>query len=261
MPQPLIERVKASAFIGRLSSPNNARRDKTIIVGVGTGLRFDPGSSNPAYASGDNELPVQHALAQYLAPGGVLYDVGANVGFLTVIGARLVGAAGAVYAFEPVPSNAAFVRRNAELNEFRNVTVIEKAVSFASRKGELTLAQYSGGAVLSTIAAPPDAAGRLSIELVSIDDLVFRDRMRPPAMVKIDVEGAELEVLRGMSRTMRELKPIILYELDDAASEPLRRKREACEQFVHALGYRVSALEDSYPNLRWLVKHFVATPA
>ena len=232
----------------------------TIQVGVGAGLRFNHATSNPDYAYGSNELPVQQVLAQYLARDAVFYDVGANGGVVTVIGARLVGPRGIVYAFEPVPDNAAFVRSNAAANGFMNVEVIEKAVTSHSGSAELALATYSGGAVLSEFATPPDAAGMLRVDLASIDDLVERSGLKPPSFVKIDVEGAELSVLQGMERTAARHRPMILYELDDAESEPLQRKQAECEQWLLARGYRVAELPVSYAGIDWLVKHFLATP-
>ena len=91
------------ATIARRLRLSSGSRIGTLSIGVGAGLRIDPSTSNPDYATGANELPVQQALAQYLSPGAVFYDVGANIGFLTIIGARLVEPHGRVYAFEPVP--------------------------------------------------------------------------------------------------------------------------------------------------------------
>jgi FkbM family methyltransferase len=231
-----------------------------MSTGVGAGLRFDPASSNSDYASGANELPVQAVLARQLKAGDVVYDVGANVGFLSVIAARLVGPQGAVFAFEPLPDNAAMVRRNADANGFRNVQVIEVALADHSGTGDLALASYSGGSALAYAATPPDRAGTLQVELRSIDDLVEREGFKPPSLVKIDVEGAELGVLEGMERTAARHRPVILYEIDDAEPGPLQRKHAACERWLVAHGYRVEVLPDSYPGIRWLVKHYLATP-
>lgn len=231
-----------------------------IAIGPAQGLRFDPGPSNSAYAYGDNELPVQRALAERLKPGGVFYDVGANVGFLTVLGARLVGPSGIVYAFEPVPTNAGYVRRNAEANRFAHVKVVEKAVSNRSGPRVLNLARYSGGAALDSVEAPPDADGTLQVDVVTIDDAVGRHGMRPPSVVKIDVEGAELEVLEGMSAVTHQHRPIIIAEFDAGEAAEAARKQAACEQWLRSRGYRVDELPDSYPGGTWFVRHIVATP-
>jgi FkbM family methyltransferase len=235
----------------------------TIVVGPGHGLRFDPGPSNSDYASGNNELPVQQALVAHLRADSVFYDVGANVGFLTVLGARLVGPRGSVYAFEPVPANAVYVRQNAQANRFSQVQVIEKAVSNFSGKGALNLAKYSGGAALAlaSVEPPPDVDGTQQVDIVTIDGLIEHHGLKPPAVVKIDVEGAELEVLEGMAATTKRYRPVIIVEVDAAEAEPLQRKQAACEQWLRNQGYSVQELPDSYPGIRWLVKHIVAVPA
>lgn len=247
-------------LLARLLKKSGLTPAHNIVVGPGRGLRFDPGPSNSDYASGDNELPVQQALVDHLRAGSVFYDIGANVGFLTVLGARLVGPHGLVYAFEPVPLNAAYVRQNAQANRFAQVQVIEKAVSNRCGTGELNLAKYSGGAALANVEPPLDADGKLQVDIVTIDDLVERHGLKPPGVVKIDVEGAELEVLEGMEATTKRYRPVIIVEVDAAEPEPLQRKRAACEQWLRSRGYRVQELPDSYPGMRWLVKHIVATP-
>ena len=234
----------------------------SISVGPGSGLHFDPGPSNPNYASGDNELPVQHMLVEHLQAGSVFYDVGANVGFLTVLGARLVGPQGMVYAFEPVPTNAACVRQNVAANRFTQVEVIEKAVSNISGTGELNLAKYSGGAALdlASVDAPPDADGKLQVDIATIDDLVNHSGLRPPDLVKIDVEGAEFEVLEGMAATTKRYRPVVIVEFDAASASTLQRKQTAGVEWLSRRGYRVQELPDSYPGAGWLVKHIIATP-
>ncbi len=130
----LLARLQATRTGHRLRRWWAKHHDVAIRDGVGKGLRFKAGY-NLAYADGNNEWHVQEALAKYLRPGDVFYDIGANVGFLTVIGARLVGAGGHVIAFEPVPENAAAVRHNCALNGFGNVRIFEMAVADEVGKG------------------------------------------------------------------------------------------------------------------------------
>ena len=91
---------------------------------------------------------MQETLAGLLRPGSVFYDVGANVGFLTLIGARAVGTEGYVYAFEADLDNAAPVRANVRANQLDRVLVVSRAVGRATRVGRLQLAAYAGGHAL-----------------------------------------------------------------------------------------------------------------
>lgn len=259
--------ARARAFLERrlqrLRGGGSAIADRggiaVIAAGPGRGLRFDPGASNPEYGAGENELPVQATLERHLAAGDVFYDVGANVGFFTVIGARLVGPGGAVIAFEPVPENAARVRENARLNGFSHVDVLEEAVFRESGRSTLVLAEYSGGSMLESVGQPPDASGeRIEVPMTTVDEVVY-ERARPaPHFVKIDVEGAELDVLVGMERTLAEQRPKVLLEVDDAARAGLEQKLSACRAHLEKRGYIVSRLDESYPvggGSGWHVAH------
>lgn len=235
-------------------------RDFTILSGVGTGLKFNAAFSNPAYALGTNEQPVQAILAEHLQNGSVFYDIGANVGFFTVIGAKLVGPDGRVHAFEPVPENVACIRHNIAINNFRNVQVWQNAVSDISGPGELQLAHYSGGSALATVAPPPDLKGLISVDLVTVDELVQQQEVKPPTVVKIDVEGAEIQVLRGMRQTIKRYRPVLLYEIDDNDATSFHQKQSACDNFIKGHNYRLTRLGDSYPDINWKVGHFIAVP-
>lgn len=253
--------LRAQPLVQRLQRRFVQNRDTRIGSGVGKGLLFNPADGNPEYALGTNELPVQQALAAYLRPGGVFYDIGANVGFFSVIGARLVGEKGSVIAFEPVPENAAAVRHNCELNGFSQVQVWEAAVSDSSGAGELQLAHFSGGASLAIVAPPPDMKGTLRVKLVTIDELVAHKQIAPPSLVKIDVEGAEIHVLRGMQSTIESYRPIIFLELDDGERNDFLRKKSECMVFLKQMGYAITLLPASYPDSGWIVENFVALPA
>jgi FkbM family methyltransferase len=234
------------------------RRIVMLDTGAGAGLRFSPGPSVAPFGGGSLERPVQDALAGLLRPGSVFFDVGANVGFLTLIGAKLVGARGVVYAFEPVPANIAALRRNVRLNGFANVNLIEKAVSRAPGREKLILAVDSGGAALAVADRPPDEAGAMDVEVTSIDALIQDGRVRPPAVVKVDVEGAETQVLQGMAVTLDQYRPAVLYELDGPDEARVETKADQCCAFLVSHGYQISRLEDSYPGNRWRVRHYLA---
>lgn len=236
-------------------------RPGVLAEGPGRGLRFDPGAGNPAYATGANELPVQAALAGVLRPGDVVVDVGANVGFLTVIAARLVGAQGRVIAFEPVPDNARQIRRNAKLNRLGQIEVVESAVADRNGEATLVLARFAGGAALEEADRPPDACGELAVPVVTLDDWCAAAGLPPPAVVKIDVEGAELAVLRGMAGLLTVARPVVLIEVDDANVAGVEAKARACAAFCAERGYHVRRLSDAYPDIAWQVIHLLATPA
>ncbi len=248
-----------ASFVGRLRHRLVKGRDTQIASGLARGLWINVGKSNSEYAAGTNELAVQEVLASYLKPGNVLYDIGANIGFFTLLGARLAGPNGQVHAFEPLPVNAALVRHNCTRNGFTNVILWEQAVSDVSGRGELYVAKCSGGSGLTTVSPPPDLQDTLAIETITIDDLLAQQRIAPPDVIKLDVEGAELLALRGMRGALEKYKPVIVYELDDGDPLELERKRTECATFLHLVGYNISALPNAYFD-NWYVEHFVAIP-
>jgi FkbM family methyltransferase len=186
------------------------------------------------YVFGENEPEVQKTLAETLREGDVLYDIGANIGFFTLNAARLVGANGCVYAFEPVPQVAETLRANIELNAFDNVVITEAAVH--SRTGVADLDLSGGTTAAHVVQGVPSAVDLLRVETQRLDDLVAAGTLRPPTLVKIDVEGAERDVLAGMSQTVRAHRPVVICELHGSQDEFLAELADA--------GYVVSVLDD-----------------
>jgi FkbM family methyltransferase len=189
-----------------------------------------------AIAYGNLESAVQEAMVRHLGRGGILYDIGANLGFFSLLGAHLSGLQeGHVYAFEAAPRNAEAIRRNAGVNDIHNITVIQKAVFDHAGQGRLQVVDDQSWSKLEDYGPHPYTERVIDVELVAIDDLVGSGEIRPPTVVKIDVEGAELAVLRGMRRTVEEHQPAIICELHDTHAEFLTLIRE--------LGYRAINLE------------------
>ncbi|HVE69691.1 MAG TPA: FkbM family methyltransferase [Solirubrobacteraceae bacterium] len=189
---------------------------------------------------GTLERPVQDALRRHVAPGAVVYDVGANLGFFSLLAARLTGPDGRVYAFEPVPANAAAVRANAAANGLGRVTVLELALGEVPGRAALTVPDDASWAFLERYAPTRAGAGAtLEVRVATADALVADGTLEPPGLVKLDVEGAELDVLTGMAETLRAHRPVLIAEMHGHNAEFVRR--------VEALGYRVTNLERPVP--------------
>lgn len=231
---------------------------RRIASGPASGLKIIPLEGDAEIARGTYELPVQAAVAEIVAPGAVVFDIGANVGFFTLLAARLAGPGGAVHAFEPVERNARAISRSARLNRMETVTVHQVAVGAESGIAELNLARHIGGAMLATVGAPPDIRGTVTVPVVALD-AYLRDRGLPlPNVVKIDVEGAELAVIAGMGETLARARPVLVCELDDPSAEGIAARTLALSEALGGHGYRLEALPPSYPDAGWQVVHFLA---
>ncbi|HZU61961.1 MAG TPA: FkbM family methyltransferase, partial [Solirubrobacteraceae bacterium] len=218
----------------------------SVQAGRGGSLLLDMGHVSLSHVQlggmvfGDLETSVQEALVRHLGDGGVLYDIGANVGFFALLGARLAGRPdGLVYAFEPAPANVRAIQANATLNQMPNIVVVPRAVGARSGVARLQLVEDQSWSKLEEYGAHPETEQVIDVEMVSIDQWLGENGLRPPTVIKIDVEGAELAVVEGMRDTLAEHRPAIICELHETQRE-----------FVHAmedLGYRTTNLDGAVP--------------
>jgi FkbM family methyltransferase len=146
------------------------------------------------YAFSEFESLTGRWLTDHLRPGSVVIDVGAHVGYFTVLMAKIVGRAGRVYAVEPAEENLHFLRKNVEQNRVHNVTILPLAAGRQSRVRNFRLMDRSD---LHGFYKHP-SLGNLK-EIVQVRESPLDELVGGPVdVVKVDVEGAELEVLEGM---------------------------------------------------------------
>ncbi len=100
-----------------------------ILQGPAKGMKWIVGPSDHGCWLGSYELKKQKQIEKYLKPGMVVYDIGAHVGFYSLLFSRAVGSEGMVYAFEPFPGNVIFLRKHRQLNKLANIIVEEYAIS------------------------------------------------------------------------------------------------------------------------------------
>ena len=149
------------------------------------------------------EVEIRDLLHGLIRPGMTVFDVGAHVGYYTLMAARLVGPSGRVYAFEAEPENYAILKKNVELNGYKNVTCIPKAVS--NQSGLLTLYVSSQGNDRNTIINDPRAISlgtKREVPAITLDEFAASIGWSQVDVIKMDVEGAEPMALAGMSRLL-----------------------------------------------------------
>jgi len=189
-----------------------------------------------------------HYVKTVLKAGDTAVDAGAHIGFFTMQMAAMVGPAGKVYAFEPLDPNADLLEQSIVENRFSDRIVFQRAaVGAASGTATLTFpveTLNSGGAYLLRDGTLPLTGNvRKSVPLVALDDVALR---RPVRLIKMDVEGAEPQVIRGAARLLKEDRPIILSELHPTQLE--RASGIDADEFLaelRGLGYRAYRLDDS----------------
>jgi FkbM family methyltransferase len=231
--------------------------------GPAAGIWFDCGETHPGFLLGTSEPEVQAFVVEHLRPGDVFYDVGSLAGFFSLLAGKIVGPTGAVYAFEPVPSFAELIRQNAARNGYEQVQVMPAAVWSSAGEAEFLMATdpiTPGRSRLAAVTAggddaEPDVFGEsIVVSRVAIDDLVESGALRPPSAVKLDVEAAELEALRGMRRTIERYRPALMIELHWTGPEFVVFARD------HLAGYDVVRVGSDGPIGEPVMMHVVAVP-
>jgi FkbM family methyltransferase len=208
-----------------------------ITGGVLKGLKLaaSPHISH-AHILGTYEAEMQQALEGLLQPGAVCYDLGASIGYFSLLMARK---ARQVYSFEPAPHAAEQVRRNLSVNRFENVELIPSPVSDSKKivTFSLTDVAYGSGIVAGETTKWPT----LQLETLTLDE--FAQTHPLPDLMKIDVEGEEGRVLEGARSILERRKPAICCEVhsDDAA--------RTVGKVLGDYEYRIVSLEGTPVNL------------
>ena len=150
---------------------------------------------------------------------GVFIDVGANLGKYTIFMGKKLGNKGFVISIEPENHTVKLLKQNIILNKLKNVVVVEKACSSKSGKSTLYLegTKYSGG--LHSLKKYPHHVNEIEIEVETLDSIISRLGFKRVDLIKIDVEGSEVEVLEGAQKIIRKYHPKIICESLDKSSE------------------------------------------
>lgn len=168
------------------------------------------------YWLGTYEPGLDLAIRDLVKPGSVVYDLGANIGYLTILFARQVGAEGRVYAFEALPANVERLNENLALNQLKDRVLVQPGAVVHRSGPTRFLVGRSGG-----VGKAADSAGREAIHYseeievpgISLDDFIYQGGYPPPEVVKIDIEGGEVLALPGMQQVLAEARPLIFLEI------------------------------------------------
>ena len=192
------------------------------------------------------ELREAKILKKILNSGDVFVDIGANIGWYTVLAGNIVGSQGKVIAFEPGSNIFAHLNRNVEINNFNNVVTENFAISDSN--GEIVLSGVNGknGGGASIVRNPDNYAekSKETVKMVTFDNYVLNHAIGQIKLLKIDVEGAEMLVLKGMFETLKEGKiENVLIEINDNHLIKLgSSSKEIFELLVNA-GYAISMIK------------------
>jgi FkbM family methyltransferase len=200
-----------------------------ILQGKLRGKKWIVNSGVHGYWLGSYEYEKRRAFEAAVSPGSVVFDIGAHAGFYTLLASELVGSTGKVVAFEPLPRNLAFLRSHLDLNAVDNAEVIAAAVSDVDGAVGFQDGPDSSTGFISS-------SGGRRVAAVSLDALVHEGNIPRPDFLKIDVEGAEMDVLRGGRRTLEEGSPALFLATHG------KDVHASCCEFLKSLGYALEPI-------------------
>ena len=196
------------------------------------------------YEQGYYEPELVALIQRLLKPGMVFFDVGAHVGQYTLVASQVVGDAGEVHGFEPDPDTFRLVEQNVKLNNLKNVCLNRMALTSDSGTGYLYLAPVSSLGD-NSLSPPKDYSGlRCEVQCTTVDQYLESRHLDRVDCMKIDIEGAELSLLKGANRlfTLKN-RPLIVMEFEEARQ---RAFGNSCKQLADVLkskGYVLFTLE------------------
>lgn len=223
-------RLAYSAPLRRLGKRLLLRADeqpcvRQIASGLGRGLKLRVLPETPkSYWLGTHEPHMQATLQKSIRPGMTVYDCGANVGYFSVMFARLVGEGGHVFAFEPSPASVECLNAARELNGFPQMEVVPAAVweraetlRFVRGGADMSLvSDHVEGVFGETLGGAPTLEQLVDVPAISLDEFVYGEKHPLPDFIKLDVEGAEGKAVSGARRVLAERRPGLLLEIHGA---------------------------------------------
>jgi len=229
---------KAIQKILKISTRRNSERK--IFFGKLKGYKWIYSVGYSSYWMGTYEKIITDLFEKFIKDNMVIYDIGANIGYYTLIASKLVGANGKVYAFEPFPKNILYLRKHININKIKNVEIFEKAVSNFVGK-----AKFSNGdnIVANTLCSDSPIFQNeklIEVDSISLDYLIENGEIFPPELIKMDIEGAEYDALLGSFNILSKYHPIIFLSTHNCQNTGVHRK---CLDLLTNLGYKISYLD------------------
>lgn len=228
---------RLSVVLPKVLLPAVERAGKLIIQTLhGVKLLIDPakdkGVELALYQTGTYEKGTIQLLGDFLKKGSIFMDIGANIGLMSTIASKIVGEKGRVYAVEANPKTIEVLRHNCAINLCENIEILP--IALASEKGSAILYENwnvnRGGA---SLISQGDEHG-ITVSKERLDDLFSPDS--PVHLVKIDVEGFELEVLKGGFDWFKTQQPVFIIEVSTQRSNQEGATPESIMSFVAELG-------------------------
>jgi FkbM family methyltransferase len=191
------------------------------------------------YYPADYESENYTFLQQQVKPGMRIMDIGAHIGLFSACSSQLSGTTGKIICFEPTPGTFSILKDTLRLNHCDNVIALPAAVS--DKEGNATFYVSSTAGCNSNSLIKNQWGGNpvgYDVQLVTIDGIATKNNFKP-ALIKIDAEGAELDVLKGGVQTFKEHKPVLILGLHPAFIKEKGDSLEAIWDLLASIPYKI----------------------
>ncbi|MBI2135145.1 FkbM family methyltransferase [Candidatus Woesearchaeota archaeon] len=166
----------------------------------------DRGISKDLALDGIREPESTKIIKKIIKERGTVVDIGANIGYYALMESQLVGKKGRVYAIEPVPDNIASLKKNIGLNDYSNIEVFQMGIGEKNKTAKMNITSYSNW---HSFLHQRNVIGKLDVKVVTLDN--FLKNRKYPDFIRMDVEGYEFQILKGMKNTLKKKKPLKLF--------------------------------------------------
>lgn len=247
-----IRRIPVAVALGRFAYRRLKPAGTVMVTIEGHKMFIDTRDSGVAFrllSLQTYEPKLTEAFKQMVMPGDVVVDIGANIGYFTLLASRIVGEQGRVYAFEPAPQNFALLSKNLAANGYRNVRAFRKALSSGRGSGKL-LVQGDNWGNRRIVESIGDGQS-VEVEMISMDE--FFENGQNVNVVKMDAEGSEVRILQGASRVLKSNPDLVLFSelnpklLKDAGHGPNEHLL-----MLFRCGFAIYAIDDIYRRVQRL---------
>jgi FkbM family methyltransferase len=185
---------------------------------------------------GFTDIP-RRKLYSLISPGATVVDIGANIGEVTLNAARLVGEAGHVYSFEPSRVNFGQLSANRDLNTFSNITLVNKGLGKEAGRLEMFIPDAGNRGMTRVVSSEHKDEPTEYVEITTLDLFAEENGLDRIDLIKIDVEGFEMNVLAGAEKTLRDLRPKLFLEVIDRLLKGQGSSRQSVIDLLSSLDY------------------------
>lgn len=213
------------------------------------------------------EPQTEKIFRKFIKKGDIAFDIGANIGYMSLMMADCVGQNGFVFAFEPIQNNFKSLINNISLNKFNNIRYFKLAISNTNSIIKIYKPLDNNQGSYSMIVDPAKSNQEYEeVQTTTLDDFVEQKKIEAVNFIKIDVEGAEYEVIQGMHKTISKFRPIIFMEINGPILQKRNIKPSDLKQLI--LNYQYICfnvdgkgnLEETPPNYHHNIDNVVFIP-